>query len=112
MAGLRRPPSTRGERDASARSLDFVGLAARKEGRTASPSHALPFGLRQPKLQGRWRGPRRVQRTPTSPHRSLADGRATVDQTRERLALFPTGSLVLLGVLSVHLLRTFDTVLR
>src|SRR5215207_7527988 len=106
MATLLRPASTRGERDASARSLNVVGLAARKEGRTASPSPALPFGSRQPKLQGRWRDPRRVQPKPSPPQQGLADGSATVDQTREQLALFPTVSLVLLGMLALQLLRT------
>ena len=56
--------------------------------------------------------PRHVQRTPSSPHRGLADGGATVDQTPEQLALFPTVSLVLLGMLALQLLRTLDTMLR
>src|SRR5215203_4185634 len=91
MAGLRQPASTRGERDASAGILDVVGLAARKDGWTASPSPALPLGSRQPRLQGCWRGPRRVQPTPSLPQRGLVDGGATVGQTREQLALFPHG---------------------
>ena len=89
-----------------------LSLAARKEGWTASPSPALPFGSRQPRLERRWRGPRRVQRTPSSPQRGLANGGTTVDPTREQPALFPTGSLVLLGLLTVQLLRTLDTKLR
>ena len=54
----------------------------------------------------------RVQRTPSSPQRGLANGGTTVDPTREQPALFPTGSLVLLGLLTVQLLRTLDTKLR
>src|SRR3954468_9019133 len=114
MARVRRPASARGERDASARSLDAVGLAARKEGWTASPSPALPCpsAHASPGSRGVGEGPRRVQCTPSSAHRGLADEGATVAPTREQPALFPTGSLVLLGLLTVQLLRTLDTKLR
>src|SRR4051794_33289482 len=112
MAGLRRPASSRGERDASARSLDVVGLAARKEGRTASPSPALPFGSRQPKLQGRWRGPRHVQRTPSSRNGASLMGARRSPRHGSSLRYSPTVSLVLLGMLAVQLLRTLDTKLR
>ena len=44
-----------------------LSLAARKEGWTASPSPALPFGSRQPRLERRWRGPRRALITAAGP---------------------------------------------
>jgi len=51
----------------------------------------LPFGSGQPKIHGFGRRPRRVprhlQRTPSPPHRRLADGGAMIDQTPEPGAL-------------------------
>jgi len=85
MAGLRRPASTRGEMDASARSLDVVGLAARKEGRTASPSPALRLTPAQ--ASGVLARSSPVQRTPSSPRWGLADGGTTVGHTPEQVAL-------------------------
>src|SRR5215218_1215341 len=114
MAGLRwpAPPVARGMR-APASSMSWASQPGRKVG----PHHPpLPCLSAQASPRSRGVGEvldaclaRSLQRTPSSPHRGLADGGATVGQTPEQLALFPTGSLVLLGLLAVQLLRTLDT---
>src|SRR5690349_3249871 len=100
MAGVLQSAYTRSEMDASARSLDVVGLAAWKEGRTALPSPPRPFGPGQPRIHGFKRGPRRVPRSPPPaydlltaprPHRWGRDGRpdtgAACPVPRHRIAL-------------------------
>src|SRR5215204_4045115 len=106
MAGLRRPASIRGERDASARSLDVVCLAARKEGRTASPPLPCPSAHASPGSRGV--GEVLAASSLRPHHRSGASLMGARRSTRHGSSLpcSPTGSLVLLGVLAVQLLRT------